>query len=132
MQRLRIDLEGWNKKKKEKEKEERGRPQNPENQTQVSILHEEEVITREANEGLEERDKKRKMEGSASGGISKRRNLEKLEGWGLRSILLENEVVQVVQEVRLQAARQKWDWKDLTGYLLVETKQNDRHRKRGE
>ena len=47
---------------------------------------------------------------------AKKRNLEKLEGWGKRSSLLKEEKVQEVAETQ---PVQKWDWKEVTDFLKV-------------
>ena len=49
---------------------------------------------------------------------TKKRKIEKLEGWGTRSSLMEEEKVQ--EGVETQAV-QKWDWKDVTDCLIVDT-----------
>ena len=79
---------------------------------------EDDVMVKEAEESLVEKNIKRKVESSIpEGRKAKKRKLEKLEGCGTRSTLLEEHEIQEVAE---KDPLQKWDWKDVTGCLRID------------
>ena len=80
---------------------------------------EDDIMVKEAEESLVEKNIKRKVESSIpEGRKAKKRKLDKLEGWGTRTTLLEEHEVQEVAE---KDPLQKWDWKDVTGCLRIDT-----------
>ena len=113
-------MEGW--KKKEKEGEERKDPKNK--VTVSSLQEEEEVMTREAEDSLGEKENKRKVEGSVPGGGKlKGRKMEKLEGLCIRTSPQEEEEIQGMKE---KVTPQKWSWNYEDGCLLVDGSQKER------
>ena len=114
-------MEGWKEKKKESMIVERAEQEEVTASVSIHLEGQGDALTKEAEDNKRKKDEQSIPEGKKA----KKRKLEKLEGWGLGSIPLEGKECLEVEEDK---PVQKWDWKDVTGCLVVDTGMEQRSR----